>query len=197
RGIVTRDDLARMKPSALLVNTSRAPLIEPGALVAALQAGRPGMAAVDVYAEAPPRDPSHPLLTMDNVICTPHIGYVTRDEQELQFTDIAEQVVAFDAGDAINVVQPEVVASGGGKAISAGEDAPEEAGADHQPVLIDPVAEAGAGVGLDLDAGLAQRLGGESHRFERHHLVRLAVHELHRRAGADLVGQQLRRDQPA
>ena len=111
RGIVTRDDLARMKPSALLVNTSRAPLIEPGALVAALQAGRPGMAAVDVYEEEPLRDPSHPLLNMDNVICTPHIGYVTRDEYELQFTDIFEQVVAFDAGHPINVVNPEVLAS--------------------------------------------------------------------------------------
>lgn len=111
RGIVTRDDLARMKPSALLVNTSRAPLIEPGALVAALQAGRPGMDAVDVYEEEPLRDPSHPLLNMDNVICTPHIGYVTRDEYELQFTDIFEQVVAFDAGHPINVVNPEVLAS--------------------------------------------------------------------------------------
>ncbi len=111
RGIVTRDDLARMKPSALLVNTSRAPLSEPGALVAALQAGRPGMAAVDVYEEEPLRDPSHPLLNMDNVICTPHIGYVTRDEYELQFTDIFEQVVAFDAGHPINVVNPEVLAS--------------------------------------------------------------------------------------
>lgn len=111
RGIVTRDDLARMKPSALLVNTSRAPLIEPGALVAALQAGRPGMAAVDVYEEEPLRDPSHPLLDMDNVICTPHIGYVTRDEYELQFTDIFEQIVAFAAGNPINVVNREVLAS--------------------------------------------------------------------------------------
>lgn len=110
RGIVTRDDLARMKPSALLVNTSRAPLIEPGALVAALEAGRPGMAAVDVYEEEPLRDPSHPLLNRDNVICTPHIGYVTRDEYELQFTDIFEQVVAFAAGNPINVVNPEVLA---------------------------------------------------------------------------------------
>ena len=80
RGIVRSTDLARMKPTALLVNTSRAPLIEPGALVEALRAGRPGMAAVDVYEEEPLRDPSDPLLTMPNVVCTPHIGYVTRDE---------------------------------------------------------------------------------------------------------------------
>ena len=71
-----------MKSSALLVNTSRAPLIEAGALVEALRAGRPGMAAVDVYEDEPLRDPGHPLLTMDNVVCTPHIGYVTRDEYE-------------------------------------------------------------------------------------------------------------------
>ena len=85
RGIVTSDDLSRMKPTALLVNTSRAALIEPGALVTALRGGRPGMAAVDVYEDEPLRDPSHPLLTMDNVVCTPHIGYVTRDEYESIF----------------------------------------------------------------------------------------------------------------
>ena len=84
RGIVTAADLARMKPDALLVNTSRAALIEPGALVAALRAGRPGLAAVDVYADEPLRDPGHPLLALDNVVCTPHIGYVTRDEYQLQ-----------------------------------------------------------------------------------------------------------------
>ena len=95
RGIVTAADLARMKPTALLVNTSRAPLIEPGALVDALRAGRPGMAAVDVYEEEPVRDTSHPLLTMDNVVCTPHIGYVTRDEYEIQFADIFDQIIAY------------------------------------------------------------------------------------------------------
>ena len=80
RGIVTADDLASMKPTALLVNTSRAGLIAPGALVAALRAGRPGMAAVDVFEDEPMLDADHPLLEMDNVVCTPHIGYVTRDE---------------------------------------------------------------------------------------------------------------------
>jgi D-3-phosphoglycerate dehydrogenase len=108
RGIVTRNDLGRMKPTALLVNTSRAPLIEPGALVDALRAGRPGMAAVDVYEEEPLRNPDHPLLRMDNVIATPHIGYVTRDEYELQFADIFDQVNAYAAGTPTNVVNPGV-----------------------------------------------------------------------------------------
>jgi D-3-phosphoglycerate dehydrogenase len=108
RGIVTAGDLALMKPSALLVNTSRAPLIEPGALVAALRKGRPGMAAVDVYEDEPLRDPDHPLLKMDNVVCTPHIGYVTRDEYEIQFSDIFDQVTAYAAGRPINVVNPRV-----------------------------------------------------------------------------------------
>ena len=109
RHIVTAADLARMKPTALLVNTSRAPLIEPGALVAALRAGRPGMAAVDVYEEEPVRDPNHPLLTMDNVVATPHLGYVTRDEYELQFTEIFDQIAAYAAGAPINVINPEVL----------------------------------------------------------------------------------------
>jgi len=108
RGIVTRDDLSLMKPTALLVNTSRAPLIEPGALVDALRAGRPGMAAVDVYEEEPVRNADHPLLKMDNVVCTPHIGYVTRDEYEIQFSDIFDQINAYAAGTPINVVNPEV-----------------------------------------------------------------------------------------
>jgi D-3-phosphoglycerate dehydrogenase / 2-oxoglutarate reductase len=108
RGIVSREDLSYMKPTALLVNTSRASLIETGALVDALRAGRPGMAAVDVYEEEPLRDPSHPLLTMENVVCTPHIGYVTRDEYEIQFSDIFDQIVAYAAGTPINVVNPKV-----------------------------------------------------------------------------------------
>jgi D-3-phosphoglycerate dehydrogenase len=109
RGIVSADDLARMKPSALLVNTSRAPLVAPGALVAALRTGRPGFAAVDVYEQEPLRDPAHPLLQMENVICTPHIGYVTRDEYEIQFSDIFDQIVAYAAGTPINVVNPAVL----------------------------------------------------------------------------------------
>jgi D-3-phosphoglycerate dehydrogenase len=106
RGIVKRADLERMKSSALLVNTSRAALIEPGALVAALRSGRPGMAALDVFEEEPLRDPSHPLLNMDNVLCTPHIGYVTHEEWDLQFADVFDQINAFAAGEPINVVNP-------------------------------------------------------------------------------------------
>jgi D-3-phosphoglycerate dehydrogenase len=109
RGIVTASDLARMKPTALLANTSRAPLIEPGALVNALRAGRPGMAAVDVYEDEPVRDTSHPLLNMPNVVCTPHLGYVSREEYEIQFTDIFDQIAAYAAGAPINVVNPEVL----------------------------------------------------------------------------------------
>jgi D-3-phosphoglycerate dehydrogenase / 2-oxoglutarate reductase len=109
RAIVTATDLARMKPGALLVNTSRAGLIEHGALVAALRAGCPAMAAVDVYDNEPMTDRDDPLITMSNVICTPHIGYVTRDEYELQFADIFDQVVAYARGNPINVVNPDVL----------------------------------------------------------------------------------------
>jgi len=111
RGIVTSGDLARMKTTALLVNTSRAGLIEPGALVSALRAGRPGMAAVDVFEEEPLLEVRHPLLAMDNVVCTPHIGYVSVEEWEIQFADIFDQVNAYAAGTPINVVNPDVLAS--------------------------------------------------------------------------------------
>jgi D-3-phosphoglycerate dehydrogenase len=109
RHIVKAADLDRMKPTALLVNTSRAPLIEPGALIAALKRGRPGMAAVDVYEQEPMRDTAHSLLNMPNVVCTPHLGYVTRDEYEVQFVDIFDQILAYAAGNPINVVNPEVL----------------------------------------------------------------------------------------
>ena len=109
RGIVTASDLGRMKTTALIVNTSRAPLIEPGALVSALRAGRPGMAAVDVYEDEPLTDISHPLLTMDNVVCTPHIGYVTREEYEIQFAEIFDQITAYASGKPTNVANPEVL----------------------------------------------------------------------------------------
>ena len=109
RGIVTAGDLAAMKPTSLLVNTSRAQLIVPDALVGALRRGRPGMAAVDVYEEEPLRDTEHPLLRMENVVCTPHIGYVTRDEYEIQFADVFDQIVAYAAGNPINVVNPEAL----------------------------------------------------------------------------------------
>ena len=111
RGIVTAADLARMKPTALIVNTSRAGLIEPGALVRALQAGRPVMAAVDVFEEEPLSDPKNPLLALDNVVATPHIGYVSRDEYELQFADIFDQINAYAAGKPANVVNPNALAA--------------------------------------------------------------------------------------
>jgi D-3-phosphoglycerate dehydrogenase len=109
RHIVTAADLDRMKPTALLINTSRAPLIAPGALVDALRRGRPGMAAVDVYEDEPVLDPSHPLLGMANVVCTPHIGYVSRDEYEIQFVDIFDQITAYAAGTPTNVINPGVL----------------------------------------------------------------------------------------
>jgi len=128
RGIVTAGDLARMKPTALLVNTSRAPLIEPGALVAALKNGHPAMAAVDVYEQEPVTDAGHPLLAMENVVCTPHIGYVTRDEYEVQFSDVFDQIVAYAAGAPINVVDPRVLERGSAldaRVERAGEGAPD------------------------------------------------------------------------
>ena len=111
RGIVTASDLARMKTSALLVNTSRAGLIEAGALVSTLEHRRPGMAAVDVFEHEPVQDPAHPLLATNRVVCTPHIGYVTREEFEIQFSDIFDQIVAYAAGNPINVVNPNVLRS--------------------------------------------------------------------------------------
>ncbi|MDB5904957.1 MAG: 3-phosphoglycerate dehydrogenase [Betaproteobacteria bacterium] len=110
RGIVTSEDLARMKPTALIVNTSRAGLIAPGALEGALKQGRPGMAAVDVFEEEPVLGAKHPLLAMDNVVATPHLGYVERDAYESQFSSSFEQVLAFAAGTPINVVNPEALA---------------------------------------------------------------------------------------
>jgi D-3-phosphoglycerate dehydrogenase len=112
RHMVTAADLSRMKPSALIVNTSRAGLIEPGALVAALKAGRPGLAALDVYEDEPLRDTQHPLLQLPNAICTPHIGYVTREEWDLQFAEIFDQINAYNSGAPTNVVNPDVLSSG-------------------------------------------------------------------------------------
>jgi D-3-phosphoglycerate dehydrogenase len=94
----------------MLVNTSRAELIESGALAAALAAGRPAMAAVDVFENEPIRDPAHPLFAHASSVFTPHIGYVTRDEYETQFSDVFDQIVAFAAGAPINVINPEVLA---------------------------------------------------------------------------------------
>jgi D-3-phosphoglycerate dehydrogenase len=109
RGIVTAADLARMKPDALLVNTSRSQLIESDALVNALLAGRPGRAAVDVFDHEPLRDPADALVTLPNVVCTPHIGYVTHEEYDLQFSDIFDQILAYAEGRPTNVVNPDVL----------------------------------------------------------------------------------------
>jgi D-3-phosphoglycerate dehydrogenase len=98
-----------MKGDAILVNTSRAGLIERGALEDALRQGRPGKAAIDVFDEEPVTDPSHVLLTLPNALCTPHIGYVTSEEWELQFSDVFDQINAFASGTPINVVNPEVL----------------------------------------------------------------------------------------
>jgi D-3-phosphoglycerate dehydrogenase len=107
QGIITAGDLAQMRPDAVLVNTSRAGLIERGALLAGLRAGRPGMAALDVFDVEPLRDPADPLLSHPGVICTPHIGYVTEDELDLQFGDIYDQINAFADGAPIHIVNPE------------------------------------------------------------------------------------------
>jgi D-3-phosphoglycerate dehydrogenase len=106
-GIVTAADLARMKPTALLVNTSRAELIERGALAHALAQGRPGFAAVDVYEEEPVRGAAHPLLQLPNALCTPHIGYVEKDNYERYFGIAFDHIVAFAQGRPTGVLNPE------------------------------------------------------------------------------------------
>lgn len=109
RGIVGVTDLAAMRSGSLLVNTSRAGLIAPGTLVEALRLGRPGLAAVDVYEEEPVLDGAHPLLAMDNVVCTPHLGYVDYDNLEVYFSDAFDQILAFLDGRPVNVVNPEAL----------------------------------------------------------------------------------------
>ena len=106
-GIITAADLARMKPTALLVNTSRTPIIEDGALVEALKKGRPGFAAVDVYEEEPVVGANHPLLKMKNALCTPHLGYSERGSYESIYEGGVEQLLAYAAGKPINVLNPE------------------------------------------------------------------------------------------
>jgi D-3-phosphoglycerate dehydrogenase len=108
RGIITEEDLLAMKPSASFVNTSRSGLVAKGALIKALEAGRPGRLALDVFDEEPHHDPSDPLLTAPNVIVTPHIGYVTEDELDLQFSDIYDQINAYAEGKPIHMINPEV-----------------------------------------------------------------------------------------
>lgn len=106
-GIITAADLDQMQPGSLFVNTSRAGLIEPGALLDALNVGRPGMAAIDVFDNEPMSDPADPLLSHPNLIATPHIGFVTEDEFDIQFSDIFDQVNAYSAGSPIHMINPE------------------------------------------------------------------------------------------
>ena len=108
RGIVTADDLRRMKPTALLVNTSRAPIIAEGALAAALAAGRPGFAAVDVYESEPVLGGNDPLLSMKNALCTPHLGYAERESYEGMYATAVDHLLAFAEGKPVNVLNPEV-----------------------------------------------------------------------------------------
>ncbi len=106
-GLITLDDLMCMRPDALFVNTSRSGLVEPGALLRALEAGHPGAAAVDVFDKEPVTNPDDPLISHPHVLATPHIGYVTEDELDLQFSDIYDQILAFEQGHPINMINPE------------------------------------------------------------------------------------------
>ncbi len=108
RGIVGPDDLARMKATALLVNTARAEIIQPGALLDALRKGRPGYAAVDVYEQEPIVNGDHPFLRMPNVLCTPHLGWAEWDNFDLYFREAFEQIVAFERGEPMRLANPEV-----------------------------------------------------------------------------------------
>jgi D-3-phosphoglycerate dehydrogenase len=108
-GIVTAEDLARMKSTALLVNTARAELIAPGALLNALRKGRPGYAAVDVYEQEPIVDGNHPFLSMANVLCTPHLGWAEWTNFELYFRETFEQIMLFEQGGPLRLANPEVI----------------------------------------------------------------------------------------
>jgi D-3-phosphoglycerate dehydrogenase len=108
RGIVRSDDLSHMKPTSLLVNTSRAELVEEGALVSALNRGRPGMAAVDVF-ESEPILQGHPLLRLENAVCTPHIGYVEQDSYELYFNAAFDNIVNFIHNNPTGIVNPQAL----------------------------------------------------------------------------------------
>jgi D-3-phosphoglycerate dehydrogenase len=109
RGLITAADLALMKPTARIVNSSRAPIIAEGALVDALKKGRPGFAAIDVYESEPVLNRSHPLIGMKNVICTPHLGYVTWETYELYYSVAIDHIIAYAAGKPANVANPEVL----------------------------------------------------------------------------------------
>lgn len=109
RGLITAADLAHMKPTARIVNSSRAPIIAEGALVEALKKGRPGFAAIDVYESEPVVNREHPLVSMPNVICTPHLGYVTWETYELYYSAVVDNILAYAAGAPTNVANAEVL----------------------------------------------------------------------------------------
>ncbi|HTE14949.1 MAG TPA: D-2-hydroxyacid dehydrogenase family protein [Burkholderiales bacterium] len=109
RGLITAADLALMKPTARIVNSSRAPIIAEGALVEALKKGRPGFAAIDVYESEPVLNREHPLVNMPNVICTPHLGYVTWETYELYYDAAVSNILAYAAGAPTNVANPDVL----------------------------------------------------------------------------------------
>jgi len=108
RGIVGPEDFARMKPTALFVNTARAELVKSGALEEALKKGRPGYAAVDVYEKEPVTGGNHPLLKMDNALCVPHLGWAEWDNFELYFRECFEQIVAYEKGETLRLANPDV-----------------------------------------------------------------------------------------
>jgi len=109
RALVTAADLALMRPNALFVNTSRAELVAEGALVAALEQGHPGFAAVDVYESEPLLGAAHPLVRHPRALCTPHIGYVERDNYELYFGTAFDHLNAFASGQLENLINPEIL----------------------------------------------------------------------------------------
>ena len=109
RGSIGRADLARMRPDSLFVNTSRAELVEPGALMAALKAGRPGAAAVDVFEHEPVVGARDPLIALPNALCTPHLGFVTLDQLDAYFSDQFDRVLAFERGEPIDVINPQAL----------------------------------------------------------------------------------------
>jgi D-3-phosphoglycerate dehydrogenase len=109
RGMITGADLAHMRPTARLVNTSRAPIIAEGALVEALRKGRPGYAAIDVYESEPTLNREHPLVSMPNVICTPHLGYVTWETYEQYYAAVIDNILAYAAGAPVHVLNPDVL----------------------------------------------------------------------------------------
>lgn len=111
RGIVTANDLARMKPTALFVNTARAELVAPGALADALRSGRPGFAATDVYENEPVLRGDHPLLKLGNALCTPHTAWLERETYELYFGEAFDNALAFISGKPVNIVNPEALAA--------------------------------------------------------------------------------------